>query len=240
MKKMGIFSLARQNIKRRIFRNLMIILTVGFAIGTLFTASILLQGVGTGMREGADSLGADLMVMPQSVEINAKALLTGEAESVIVGGPQIDAFMDMNLLHKVASVKGVEQVTPHLYLATWDEEGTCCRFKDVQLVGFDPETDFIVQRLVENRYEKKEPFARDEIFLGYQMTPEMDDYEVLARWRVYGYDFKAIGRLKKTGTAPDFSLFVPLSGVYHMAKGASVNAGLEQGERLGRVREGMV
>ena len=97
----------------------------------------------------------------------------------------------------------------------------------MQIVGFDPGSDFIVQRLVENKYKIKEPFAHDEIFLGYPMTPEMVDYEVLRLWKVYGYNFKVIGRLKKNGTALDFSLFVPLSGVYIMAKTAAENAGLK-------------
>jgi putative ABC transport system permease protein len=240
MKKISLFTLARQNIRRRAFRNLMISVTVGLAIGTIFTASMLLKGVETGIQEGVSSMGADLMVMPQSVEINTRALITGEAESMLMGGPQTGEFVDIKLLKEVAKVEGVRRATPHLYLATWDEGGTCCRFKDVQIVGFDPKTDFIVQRLVENKYKIKEPFAHDEIFLGYQMTPEMVDHEVLRLWKVYGYNFKVIGRLKKTGTALDFSLFVPLSGVYIMAKTAAENAGLEQGERLSKVREGMV
>jgi putative ABC transport system permease protein len=240
MKKINIFNLARQNIKRRLFRNLMIIVTVSLAIGTLFTASMLLRGVETGIREGVSTLGADLIVMPQSVEVNTKALITGEADSMLVGGPQTDEFVEVDLLSDVAKVIGVEQVTAQLYLSTWDEGGTCCRFNDVQIVGFDPKTDFVIQRLVENKYENKQPFAHNEIFLGYQMTPEMLDYEVLSAWKVYGYNFKVIGRLKKTGTALDFSMFVPFSGVYIMAKTAAENAGAEQGERLRKVKEGMV
>jgi putative ABC transport system permease protein len=68
----------------------------------------------------------------------------------------------------------------------------------------------------------------------------MEDYEVLRLWKVYGYRFKVIGRLKKTGTALDFSMFLPLSGAYVMAKTATKNAGREQGEMLGKVKEGMV
>jgi len=240
MKKLNIFNLARQNIKRRIFRNLIISMTVGLAIGALFTTSMLLRGAETGIQEGVNSMGADLMVMPQSVEINTRALITGEADSMLMGGPQTGAFLDIKLLEEVAKVDGVRRTTPQLYMATWDEGGTCCRFKDIQIVGFDPKTDFIIQRLVENKFEIKEPFAHDEIFLGYQLTPEMVDYEVLRLWKVYGYNFKVIGRLKKTGTALDFSLFVPLSGIYAMTKIAAENAGPDQGERLNKIKEGMV
>ena len=240
MKNINIFNLARQNLKRRIFRNLMISMTVGLAIGTLFTASMLLRGVETGIQEGVSSMGADLMVMPQSVEINTRALITGEADSMLMGGPQTGAFLDIKLLEEVDKVDGVRRTTPQLYMATWDEGGTCCRFKDIQIVGFDPKTDFIIQRLVENKFVKKEPFAHNEIFLGYRLTPEMVDYEVIRLWKVYGYNFKVIGRLKKTGTALDFSLFVPLSGIYVMTKTAAENAGPDQGERLNKIKEGMV
>jgi len=215
-------------------------MTVGLAIGALFTTSMLLRGAETGIQEGVNSMGADLMVMPQSVEINTRALITGEADSMLMGGPQTGAFLDIKLLEEVAKVDGVRRTTPQLYMATWDEGGTCCRFKDIQIVGFDPKTDFIIQRLVENKFEIKEPFAHDEIFLGYQLTPEMVDYEVLRLWKVYGYNFKVIGRLKKTGTALDFSLFVPLSGIYAMTKIAAENAGPDQGERLNKIKEGMV
>lgn len=125
MKNLNIFNLARQNIKRRIFRNLMISMTVGLAIGALFTASMLLKGVETGIQEGVSSMGADLMVMPQSVEINTKALITGEADSMLMGGPQTGAFLDIKLLEEVAKVDGVRRTTPQLYMATWDEGGTC-------------------------------------------------------------------------------------------------------------------
>ena len=240
MKKINIFNLARQNIRRRIFRNLMVLVTVGLAVGTLFTASMLLRGVETGIREGVNSLGADLMVTPQSVEGNVKALLTGEAQSVLMGGEETGLFFDVKLMPEVARVEGVKEVTPQLYLATWDEGGACCRLANVQIIGFDPKTDFIVRRLVENKYEVKEHFDPNEIFLGYNLTPAMEDYEVIRVWQVYGHNFKAIGRLRKTNTALDWSLFVPLSGIYTMAKTAAKTAIPEAAARISKVKKGMV
>lgn len=240
MKKLNIFSLAKQNIKRRIFRNLMVLATVGLAIGTLFTASMLLKGVESGIREGVNSLGADLMVMPQSVEMNVRNLLLGEAETMLFGGEETGQFFDVGLLPDVAGVEGVKAVTPQLYLATWDEGGACCRLANVQIIGFDPKTDFIVQRLIENKYLHKEPFAGDEIFLGYNLTPQMEDYEVIRVWQVYGYNFRAIGRLKKTNTPLDWSLFVPLSGIYIMAREAYKYAAPEAAERISKIKEGMI
>lgn len=240
MKKITIFNLARQNIKRRIFRNLMIILTVGLAIGTLFTASMLLKGVSTGIREGANSLGADLMVMPQSVEGNVKALLTGEADSMLMGGLETGDFMNIDLMETVAAVNGVEAVSPQLYMATWDEGGACCRLANVNIVGFDPKTDFIIGRLVENKYEHKDPFPKNNIFLGYHLTVEMEDYEVIQLWKVYGFNFKAIGRLKKTGTALDMSMFIPIDGCYAMIDTAVKNAVPEAAEKIRKIKKGMV
>lgn len=240
MNKITIFSLARQNIKRRIFRNLMIILTVGLAIGTLFTASILLRGVSTGIREGANSLGADLMVMPQSIKGNVKALLTGEADSMLMGGLETGDFMNVDLMGTVAAVNGVEAVSPQLYMATWDEGGACCRLVDVNIVGFDPKTDFIIKRLVENKYEHKDPFPKNNIFLGYHLTVDMEDYEVIQLWKVYGYNFKVVGRLKKTGTALDMSMFIPIDGCYAMKDTAIKNALPEAAKKISKIKKGMV
>ena len=239
MKKLSILSLARQNIRRRIFRNLMIIITVALASGTLFTASMLLRGVEKGIKEGVNSLGADLMVMPQSVEGNIRSLLTGESDSMIMGGLETGELIDLNLMPEIAKVDGVGAVTPQLYLSTWDEGGACCRLANVSIIGFDPQTDFIVQRLAENKYEIKKPFANDEIFLGYNLTVEMADYEVIRVWEVYGYRFKVIGRLKKTGTALDWAMFIPMGGIWEMIKKAPSNAAPEAAERISKVREGL-
>ncbi len=239
MKRSSIFGLARQNIKRRIFRNLMIIITAALATGTLFTASMLLRGVEKGIKEGVNSLGADLMIMPQSVEGNVRSLLTGESDSMIMGGLETGELIDMNLMPEIAKVDGVGAVTPQIYLSTWDEGGACCRLANVSIIGFDPQSDFIVQCLAENKYEIKKPFADDEIFLGYNLTVEMADYEVIRVWEVYGYRFKVIGRLKKTGTALDWAMFIPMGGIWDMIKKAPTNAAPEAAERIGKIREGL-
>ena len=239
MKKLSIFHLARQNIKRRVFQNLVILGAVGLAIGTLFTASMLLTGVKSGIQEGVNSLGADIMVLPQSYEMNVRDLLLGEAERTLFGGGQTDEFVDVDLMKDVARVEGVKAVSPQLYVATWDE-GSCSSLSRMQIIGFDPKTDFIVQRLIENKYVHKEPFESNEIFLGYNLTAEMEDYEVIQKWPVYGYNFRAIGKLKKTNTPLDWSLFVPLSGIYTMAREAYKNAIPEAAKRLSKIKEGMV
>lgn len=240
MKRLNIFYLARQNIKRRFFRNFMVLATAGLAVGTLFAASMLLRGVEAGIREGVNSLGADLVVLPQSVEGDVRALLTGEAQTMLYTAEKTEQFFDVSVVEQVARVSGVKQATPQLHLATWDEGGGCCRLANVQIIGFDPNTDFVVKRLVENKYVVKEPFDPDEIFLGYNLTPSMEDYEVIRVWQVYGYNFKAIGRLRKTNTPLDWALYVPLSGIYVMAKTAYKNAIPEAAERIGKIKEDMV
>ncbi|MFQ6135482.1 MAG: ABC transporter permease, partial [Nitrososphaerales archaeon] len=71
--------LARQNIRRRLFRTLVIIISVGLAAGLLFSTTILMQGVRDSVRIGTDRLGADLLVVPQGAATEAEnVLLLGE------------------------------------------------------------------------------------------------------------------------------------------------------------------
>lgn len=244
MKRRTIFNLARQNLRRRgNSRNLLIVLTVLLAIGTLFTSLMLYESVGRGIRTKVESLGADLIVMPQSIVNDAREILTGQIDIMRASG-LTDDFLHLNTLSKVARVKGVQQVSPILFFAIWGEEGggACCgKFTNVYLLGFDPKSDFTVKRLSKNKYAVQEPFADDEMFIGYYHSFPMEDYTVTRIGQVYGYMQKAIGMLKKTGTGLDWSFFLPLNGIYAMTQAdfpAIISA--ETAKRLSKITKGKV
>jgi len=244
MKKLTIFNLAKQNMRRRgSSRNLLIVLTVLLAIGTLFTTLMFYESVGRGIRAKVESLGAELIVMPQSIVNNAKEILTGQIDIMRDSG-LIDDFLHINILPEVAKVEGVQQVSPILFLSIWGEEGggACCgKFSNVYLLGFDPRSDFTVKRLSKNKYVAQEPFADDEMFIGYYHSFPMEDYAVTRIGQVYGYMQKAIGMLKKTGTGLDWSFFLPLNGIYAMTQaGFPAIISAEAAKRLSKITKGKV
>ena len=124
MKKLSIFSLARENMRRRVFQTLAVVLMVGVATATLFTATMLLWGMKAGVRRGMGIMGADLLVTPEANELDTRTLLVGEAQRMVLGPAAPPALVERDLLSSIAKVKGVEAVTPQTYLASWNE-GSC-------------------------------------------------------------------------------------------------------------------
>lgn len=227
--KLSLFLLAKYNMKRRVFRTLAVIVVVGLAAGTLFTATMLLRGVETGIRHGANSLGADMIIAPYGSQLDAQAIISGEAQGVLMGGLTTTNFMKLDLVKEIQQIEGVITATPQIYLSTW-EEGACCRMADVQIIGFESKTDFIVHPLVENKL--KWPISADEIILGNNISTALDDFERVSPWPVYGYSFSVVGRLKKTGTGLDWAVFIPYDGIGLMIKEAPKYALPEAAERL--------
>lgn len=235
MAELSLFRLARHNMKRRVFRTISVVLITMLATGTLFTATMLLRGVETGIRHGANSLGADMIVAPYGSQLDAQAIISGESQGMLMGGLTTTTFLNLDLLSEIKEIEDVKTATPQKYLSTW-EEGACCRMADVQIIGFDPKTDFIVNPLVENKL--KWPISADELILGNNLSVSLEDFERVSPWPVYGYTFSVVGRLKKTGTGLDWALFMPLDGVDLMIKEAPKYALPEAAERLKSIKPG--
>ena len=75
MKRLGLLYLIIQNIKSRAFRTSAIIICVGVAAGTLFSASLIMGASSNSLRIGMARLGADILVVPQGYEAPVQAAL---------------------------------------------------------------------------------------------------------------------------------------------------------------------
>lgn len=218
MAELSLFRLARENMKRRIFRTIVVVVTVGLATGTLFTITMLLLGVETAIRQGAGSLGADILVVPMGSEMDLRVIVGGESQEMLMGAITTTSFLKQDVVSQIAKIYGIVDATPQLYLSTWDE-GTCCKVANLQIIGFDPKTDFIVKSLLENKGTS--PISADEIILGNNLMSPLAEGEKVSPWPIYGYPFSVVGRLKKTSTGIDWAVFIPLDGVEKMIIEAS-------------------
>lgn len=237
MLELSLFRLARQNIKRQVFRTLMVVLTVGLATGTLFTATMLLRGVETGIRQGSNSLGADLLVVPMGSELDTQAILSGESKTMLMGAVTTTTFLKQDVVSQMTRIYGIADATPQLYLSTW-EEGACCKMANIQIIGFDPKTDFIVKSLLENKVTL--PILAEEIILGNNLSVPLADGEKVSPWPIYGYPFSVVGRLKKTSTGLDWAVLIPLDGIDSMIRGAPKYAPPEAAARLKAINPGYI
>ncbi|MBT9167087.1 MAG: hypothetical protein DDT19_00411 [Syntrophomonadaceae bacterium] len=237
MTKLSLFRLAKENMKRRVFRSVVICLAVGLATGTLFMATMLLLGVETGIRQGVGSFGADVLVAPMGSEIDLQAMVGGESPGMLMGAIPTTRFLKQDTVSQVAKIHGVVDVAPQLYLSTW-EEGACCRMANLQIIGFDPKTDFVVKSFLENKVTS--PISADEIILGNNLMPPLAKGERVSPWPIYGYPFTVVGRLEKTSTGLDWAVFIPLDGVEKVLAKAPEYAVPEAAARLKAIKPGYI
>jgi putative ABC transport system permease protein len=87
LKELNLFNLAWQNLRRKPYRTVVLVLCVAVATGSLFAATLVLRSVHTSLAVGQARLGADLVVVPLGYEISAQeAFITGQATEFYMDG----------------------------------------------------------------------------------------------------------------------------------------------------------
>jgi putative ABC transport system permease protein len=203
LKKIGLTYIAKKNLRRKIFRSLAIAISVAVVAGTLFSITTIMDSVETSLRKGTERLGADIMVVPESAESQAKtALLAGEPSTF---------YMDKSVEDKVKNVEGVKRVASQLFLQSSKYE--CCDVADMLMIGFDPTNDFTIIPWLSKKLDR--PLANDEAIMGRGLTA----YQVGSKVTFYGTDLKIVGMLEETGmNFIDNSVFMPYKGLEKIAE----------------------
>lgn len=109
-KRLGIFYLTRQNLRRRLFRSIVTAVAIGALTAVSFPVAILGEGVTRSITQGEERLGADMMVVPPGN--------TSELASTLIAGEPSTFLMDGSALESVKAISGVEKASPQLYFAT--------------------------------------------------------------------------------------------------------------------------
>ena len=143
------------NISRRRAQS---VLTIAITILTILTFVMVLgifllarKGIGLSQQR----LGADALVVSTGVTVDGEDLLFSAVPE--------NVYMSNEILDQVRQMDGVAAATPQFYSQTL--EGSCCDLgKETRIVGFDPESDFILEPYFsEKSYEQLQD---DEIILG--------------------------------------------------------------------------
>lgn len=188
---MTIFRLACANLRYRIGQ------TIGFVALVALLAFIALGGalVSSSLQNGLSSLearlGADIIIAPDSAKSKA------DLESILLDGTPGYFYMDKSYLDKIAALEGVEKVSAQYYLAT--VKAGCCSMP-VQVIGFDPETDFTIQPWIARSYASE--LGREDIVTGSNITGTAGSTVLF-----YGVECRIVSRLDETGTALDNAVF---------------------------------
>lgn len=181
------------NIARRKSSSL---LTIAITALTIL-AFVVVLGVCTTMARGLElsrqRLGADMVLIPEYASMNDYELLfTANPENV---------YMPAENAVTAAALNGAEACSPQFYSQTLSGAACCTVGSEVRVIGFDPETDFILAPYFEQK--DYDSLKDDEIVVGSSLT----DYAASA-FKILGRQFKVAGTLYPTGTGMDNTIFM--------------------------------
>lgn len=187
-------SLALSNIRKKPYRTTALTILVALASGVLFGTLLLTASIKGGLSGIKNRIGADLMIVPEGYE--------AQAESVLLSGEPNYFYMDRSIEKTVRGIQGVGEVSSQFYLTSLSE--SCCDFP-IQIIGFDPETDFIVKSWASKKVKGSDD---DELILaGSSITTEKDSV------RFFEHTHKVSARLAKSGTGMDNAIYTDISNL---------------------------
>ncbi len=184
-------SLPFRNISGKPGRTAGLLLLSGFLCFFILFGSLVIYGLRSGMASLEARLGADIMVVPY------EAATKKDLDGMILQGNPGYFYMDRSVVDKVSSMEGVKQISEQFFLAS--ASSNCCSLA-VQLIGFDPKTDFTIQPWVEHTYRGELGYM--EILVGSDLNAFAGDVLTF-----YGSDCRVAARLEKTGTYLDTAVY---------------------------------
>jgi len=188
---MKISQLPIRNLKRKPVRTLALSALCAFLALSVFAGSVVVLSLRNGLESLENRLGADVIVVP----VSAKSKVN--LDEILLQGATGYFYMDASLLEEAAKLEGVEQISPQLFLASL--RASCCSVA-VQLIGFDPETDFTVQPWIQKSYGGE--LENLQVVVGSRVNADVGVNIIF-----YDTKCKVAARLEETGTAMDTCVY---------------------------------
>lgn len=197
-KKISIPMMAVKNLQAKKFRTGFMIFFVILMSATVFFSTILINNLKLGIKNTTERMGADMIVVPKKGTENVR-------ESLFAGTP-CTVFFNRAWEDAVRNIDGVERVSAQMYVATLS--ASCCDIP-VQIIAFDPETDFVIQPWLQE--QKKVNIKKGEVLIGYNVKAEVGQ-----TMKFYETYFDVAGKLEKTGMGYDSSVFMTFDTLYEL------------------------
>ena len=164
------FNLIVENYLRNPFRSFGLSLLIALFASVLLIGGLLSFSLSKGLNRLSSRLGADVIVIPQGSEIND--------QTVLLQGDSKYAYLPQGSLEFIRGLAGIEVATPQYFITTLS--ASCCDQK-VSIIGFDTESDFVIQPWIREVLADKLPkgsiVVGSEISTGEKKTLKIFDRE---------------------------------------------------------------
>lgn len=189
-------------IKRQRYNSIYIVVFSAIAAFAVIGGFLFLIELRNGLGGMEKRLGADLMVVPADCE--------STAEDILMEGSREYFYFDDSVKDEISKIDGIEKVTSQFYLASLAAD--CCT-SPVAIVGFDPDTDFIVWPWVSERDRKK--IKDGMVVVGNDIKLEAD-----GSIRLFGQEYSVGARLAETDTSLDTSVYLTMDSLPKLIQNA--------------------
>ena len=206
---MSLTQLAWKNISGNTFRSVVVSLCALLVAAFVLFTTLVMRGAETSLRLAISRLGADIVVVPEGSE--------AKIESALLMGIPAKLWMPEDNLEKIASLPGVEAVSPQLYLATLTG-ASCCSVSDMFMIAYDPGSDFTVTPWL--KQELGGNLRLGEVVGGSFISATEGSQNI----SVYGYLVTLKSNLEPTGTGLDQSMFLTFDTAYDIASKSQTQA----------------
>ena len=185
--------LSLENLKAKPVRTACLVIVAAILACTLFGGSILALNLRRGLDTMTKRFGADLMVVPEGTSERAQSLLLRGAAGYF--------YFDEAIVDSVARTEGIACASPQFFLTSLAE--ACCDAM-VQLIAYDPETDFVIQPWMAEKYGGS--VEDGQLVVGSRITVRTDN-----TIRLLGHSYPVAARLSRSAGGLDTSVFMTMN-----------------------------
>ena len=197
---------ALKNIKRKPFRAAGMMLLALFLSFAMFAGIVSVISLQNGLKSYQSRLGADIVVVPSA------ATGHGTVDDILLQGITGNYYMSGKDVEKIRSTGGIAEISTQFFLTS--AKASCCSSR-VQIIGFDPATDFSIQPWINNSYA--ETVSDNDIIVGSNINVPADRTVTF-----YGKEYKVAAQLAETGTGLDSAVYTNMNTIRQMAEDAAM------------------
>lgn len=200
-------SLPFVNLIKKPARSIALLILSAFLAVSAFGGSLTVMSLRNGIDSLESRLGADIIVVPY------EAATQGSYESVILQGNPGAFYMSNSVLGEIEEeIEGIEKLSAQYFLVS--AKAGCCSVR-VQIIGFDPETDFSVTPWIERSYGKE--LSDGDVIVGAMVEVSTGD-----DIKLFDQKVNVVGQLERTGTELDTAIYCNVNTVKQLMQAAQV------------------
>jgi putative ABC transport system permease protein len=185
--------LSWENLRARPVRGACLALVAAILAFALFGGSILALNLRRGLSTMTRRFGADLMVVPEGT--------SEKAQSILLRGAVSYFYFDEEVVDRISRTEGIACASPQFFLTSLSE--SCCDAM-MQLIAYDPKTDFVVQPWMAERYSGT---VEDGQLVAGSRIAVRDDGSI----RIMGHNYPVAARLSRSASGLDTSVFMTMN-----------------------------